>query len=271
MEKPDFYPFWSGVKADVYRVIGHFSLLRLLGLILFSRTFRPVFTLRACQAASNIGFAPLRALLFAPLRAWHGLACKSAGIELVWWTYVGAGFRIVYGYGMVITPYAKIGSNVTFFHGVTLMGQSDITLHNRRVKFPVIEDEVWVGAHAVISGGVIIGEGSRVAPGAIVSQNVPPHTIVGGNPAKVLKEGVLPDVYNPAPGASSGPLTPPAPMEQVFAPPPTAEKELPDTAPIEEEYPTESVEHAPEPPQVQEPTPTPSPRRAAPKPLAEGD
>lgn len=52
----------------------------------------------------------------------------------------------------------------------------------------VIEDDVWLGAGAVITDGVRVGRGAVVAAGAVVTQDVPPHTVVGGVPARVLKE-----------------------------------------------------------------------------------
>ncbi len=51
----------------------------------------------------------------------------------------------------------------------------------------VIEDDVWLGASAVITDGVKIGKGSVVAAGAVVTRDVPPHSVVAGVPAKVLK------------------------------------------------------------------------------------
>ena len=51
----------------------------------------------------------------------------------------------------------------------------------------VIEDDVWVGTRAIILHGVTIGRGAVVAAGAVVAKNVPPYSIVGGVPAKVIK------------------------------------------------------------------------------------
>lgn len=51
----------------------------------------------------------------------------------------------------------------------------------------VVEDDVWIGAGAVVTDGVRIGKGAVVAAGAVVTQDVPPQTVVGGVPAKVLR------------------------------------------------------------------------------------
>ena len=52
----------------------------------------------------------------------------------------------------------------------------------------VIEDDVWLGAGAIVTDGVHIGKGAVVAAGAVVTKDVPPHTVVGGVPAHVMKE-----------------------------------------------------------------------------------
>jgi acetyltransferase-like isoleucine patch superfamily enzyme len=51
----------------------------------------------------------------------------------------------------------------------------------------IIEDDVWLGASAVITDGVHIGKGAVVAAGAVVVKDVPPHTVVGGVPARTIK------------------------------------------------------------------------------------
>lgn len=51
----------------------------------------------------------------------------------------------------------------------------------------VVGDDVWIGARAIICSGVRIGQGAIIAAGAVVSKDVEPYAIVGGNPAKLIK------------------------------------------------------------------------------------
>ena len=64
-----------------------------------------------------------------------------------------------------------------YFHRIPNESKGDI----------VIDDDVWIGEHALILSGVHVGRGAVVAAGAVVTSDVPPYSIVGGIPAKVLK------------------------------------------------------------------------------------
>lgn len=56
------------------------------------------------------------------------------------------------------------------------------------VKYaPIIGNDVWIGAKVVINRGVTIGDGAVIAAGSVVTKDVPPYSIVGGVPAKVIK------------------------------------------------------------------------------------
>lgn len=52
----------------------------------------------------------------------------------------------------------------------------------------VIEDDVWIGAGAIILPGVTVGKKSVVAAGSVVTRNVPPGVVVAGNPARIIRE-----------------------------------------------------------------------------------
>ncbi|MDX1383794.1 MAG: acyltransferase [Thermoanaerobaculia bacterium] len=57
-----------------------------------------------------------------------------------------------------------------------------------RARGIVIEDDVWLGAGAIVTDGVKIGRGAVVGAGAVVTRDVAPHTVVAGNPARVVRD-----------------------------------------------------------------------------------
>lgn len=52
----------------------------------------------------------------------------------------------------------------------------------------IVEDDVWIGQNAIILSGVRIGQGAVIAAGSVVTKDVEPYAIVGGNPAHVLRK-----------------------------------------------------------------------------------
>jgi len=98
-------------------------------------------------------------------------------------------------FNVVIGP-ISIGNDVIIAQNVVLSGLNhgyeniELPIKDQpcNVSEIVIEDECWIGANAVITAGVRVGKHSIVAAGSIVTKDVPPYTIVGGNPAKVLKK-----------------------------------------------------------------------------------
>lgn len=83
----------------------------------------------------------------------------------------------------------RIGNSVSISFKANIISDGhdpqSTTFELKRGKI-VIDDYVWVGPNAVILKNVHIGEGAVVAAGAVVTKDVPPYTIVGGVPAKVI-------------------------------------------------------------------------------------
>lgn len=61
-------------------------------------------------------------------------------------------------------------------------------LEGRRQKVTIVGNDVWIGHGVTIQSGVTVGDGAVIGAGAVVTKDVPPYTIVGGIPAKPLKE-----------------------------------------------------------------------------------
>lgn len=67
---------------------------------------------------------------------------------------------------------------------------TDITKANKPDGYDhdvIIEKDVWIGANVTILEGVTVGRGATIAAGAVINKNVPPYSIVGGIPAKVIR------------------------------------------------------------------------------------
>lgn len=109
------------------------------------------------------------------------------------------GFKIQIGSNTVINRFCyldgrvplKIGNNVNVSHYTLIQ---TLTHDPQNPDFVCVEgpvtigDHAWIGARAIILPGVTIGEGAVVAAGAVVTRDVAPYTIVGGNPARLIKE-----------------------------------------------------------------------------------
>lgn len=85
-----------------------------------------------------------------------------------------------------------IHEQTTITFGVTILTHDMV--RNLRAD-TVIERNCFIGAHSIILPGVTVGEGSIVAAGSVVVNDVVPHSIVAGNPAKVIRENIKTGPY----------------------------------------------------------------------------
>ena len=189
----------SRIRSDAWRIYGNGKWSSILKGLITNRSFKPLVTLRLCQSVARAA-VPFRQIVLPVFAIGHRLARHYSGMDLPWQTEIGLGFSIQHGWGAVINSRAKIGNNVTLYHGVTI-GQADRIASDgsRSTGYPVIEDEVWIGPHVIIVGGITVGEGSRIAGGAFVTHDIPAFSLVSGNPAMVVRQITTSDVRNPYP------------------------------------------------------------------------
>lgn len=106
------------------------------------------------------------------------------------------GNRSFIGISTVLIGPLHIGNNVIIAQNVVFSGLNHgyqdinipITDQPCTSANIVVEDDVWIGANSVITAGVSIGKHAVIAGGSVVTKNVPSYSVVGGNPARVLKQ-----------------------------------------------------------------------------------
>jgi len=113
----------------------------------------------------------------------YGVTLWTARIELPYIVKVGRRVRIWHNGGCVLGALV-IGDDVQIRHNVTL----GLAHHGAPLtSLPIIEDRVLIGAGACILGPVTIGHDSIIAANAVVTRDIPPYSLVGGIPGKVLR------------------------------------------------------------------------------------
>lgn len=163
-------------SKDLYRYYGD------KGETFFQRLLRPV-ELKYISLFRKAG-----ACKFAPLKLYYTVRLKlmsyKTHIQIPARTQIGEGFYIGHSGRLIIHPDAKLGKNINVGTGVT------IGYENRgpRKGAPTIEGNCWIGTNSVVVGNIKIGENVMIAPLTFVNFDVPPHSIVIGNPAKIINK-----------------------------------------------------------------------------------
>lgn len=107
---------------------------------------------------------------------------KKTGLQIGYNATIDAGLFIGHRGTVIVNGKARLGSNINLSPGVVI-GQEN---RGRRRGVPQLGNRVWVGSNAVIVGGIRIGNDVLIAPNAYVNFDVPDHSIVIGNPARII-------------------------------------------------------------------------------------
>lgn len=100
-------------------------------------------------------------------------------------------YSIIYGTGGVkIGNGVRIAASTTIVASMHRFDSADIPIYKQghTAKGIIIEDDIWIGAGVTILDGVTVREGSIVGAGAVVTEDVPPYSIVAGVPARIVKK-----------------------------------------------------------------------------------
>ena len=99
------------------------------------------------------------------------------------YNYIGCSGKITIGNNVMLAPRVSIyAENHVFDHPEILIRDQGV-----EKKEVIIEDDCWIAANSILLAGVTIGKGSVVAAGSVVTENVPPYSVVAGVPAKFIK------------------------------------------------------------------------------------
>ena len=164
----------SVFKKDLYRYYGDD------GEPFIKRILRPleIRYIAAFRKANMCKFLPLKLLY--TLRLLH-LSNKTK-IQIPARTSIGEGFYIGHFGRIIIHPDARLGKNINISTGVTIGMEN----RGKRQGVPTVSDNCWIGTNAVIVGNVKIGSDVLIAPLSYVNFDVPDHSIVIGNPGRII-------------------------------------------------------------------------------------
>lgn len=110
-------------------------------------------------------------------------AARKYGLEILS-NNIGPGLYLGHAHNINVSPLAKIGKNCNLNKGCTIGREN----RGKRIGAPTLGDDVWVGSNCMVVGNIHIGNDVLIAPNAYVNFDVPDHSIVIGNPAKIIKK-----------------------------------------------------------------------------------
>ncbi len=175
-------PLWQLLRADLeatthpnFRKYSNTRFwLRATGKLVVSPNVRAVFTYRIAHVLARKGFLPLALVL-------RSRAIRISGAELNPLATIGPGLHLVHSIGVGVGAFVVIGANCKIHLGAVIGPQP---VEKDGHKFTIIGDNVFIGTHAVILGGVTVGDGAVIGANAVVMRDVEPYTVVSTTPAR---------------------------------------------------------------------------------------
>jgi putative colanic acid biosynthesis acetyltransferase WcaB len=128
-------------------------------------------------------------ILFLPYRVFYKFFFEwIIGMEIPYDTRIGKGLRVFHLQAIVINRSAVIGENFTLRHSTTIGNKE------KGGRSPVIGNNVDMGAHVCIIGGLVIGDNVNIGAGSVVVKDIPSFCTVVGNPARIIKQDQIKSV-----------------------------------------------------------------------------
>ncbi len=161
-------------KKDLYRYYGDD------GEPFLKRIFRPkeIKYISILRKANGSRFLPMKLIYMFKLMRMS----NKTKIQIPARTNIGEGLYIGHLGRVIIHPDAKLGKNMNIATGVTIGMEN----RGKRKGTPVFDGDCWIGTNAVVVGNVHIGKDVLIAPLSYVNFDVPEHSIVVGNPGKII-------------------------------------------------------------------------------------
>jgi len=164
----------EAIPADLYRIVpGTYSTLNLLKGFR-SKGFQYLYAWRRAKTSRN---SLSRCFWRVVLR----ILGIRYGFQIALGARIGKGLFIGHFGTVVISALAVLGDNCNIAHSVTIG-----VARGKRAGAPHLGDRVWVGTGAVLVGNIRIDSDVVIAPNAYVNRDVPPHSVVLGNPAQII-------------------------------------------------------------------------------------
>ncbi|MBW3091726.1 serine acetyltransferase [Bifidobacterium sp. 82T10] len=163
------------IRSDCFRYAAASSRKDMLNTRMIQEGFRFTSLLRKAQAHRS-----------GLLHVWYRFRLlrlsKKTGFQIGYGARIDTGLFIGHRGTVIVNGETRLGSNVNLSPGVVI-GQEN---RGRRAGVPRIGNRVWFGSNAVVVGGIRIGNDVLIAPNAYVNFDVPDHSIVVGNPARII-------------------------------------------------------------------------------------